>query len=668
MVCIFEGAAKHPNASGGGAFYRLLFATFAFFVCSAKLGASSQSLIKLPIEVTGENGTTESVVVCIPGDDTRPVRSLWLQIHGLEYAGMVSVRVNESAWVSLNNDSATVAEPGRSYGGIGGGMTTLKLTVPIPAGTVDNGPNMLTFRFNGTNGVASGFRILAFNFLDSDGRALLPENTFVEEDPNSWEPPFRDAANRAAGRSLWQNAPLAANGLPNAPPIRAHCSDCHAQDGRDLKYFNFSNASIVARSRFHGLSELQGRQIASYIRSLALPNPGRPWNPPYQPGPGLDSQPVASWAAGAGLKWVLDSDLDTLPFLFGKDRAGVFAIVPANFTPNSNLNPREIPIAFSLPDWNHWLPRVHPVDAWGTHFESSAFAQLYAASDYAKVMAAGDAASFFDRWSKSRSQFLAPRLTAESKKWSPELAERFYAAELWQLVKTWEITQEFSLEGRGLRTWPDTIPAATAPAAVNIPDSANGMGGSALTNEYFNNAWYELQVVVNSGDHRHQRRLPVDWVYLAGRLQNLERLSNRPEPGRLLITVIKAMQSSDPNIGPENIDKGWRPDQNLDPRIMVDKAWAPMFAPLRSDMKQAITEALLSAWLDKTLQYPPASYFRLGLLASSYARPTDLRDISGGRAWEAAAEFRAAGVRGRLVDRLEEWGRKYNDLAGLFHY
>jgi hypothetical protein len=542
-------------------------------------------------------------------------------------------------------------------------VATLKLTVPLPvAANVVDGENTIRFRFNATDGVVSGFRILAFNFLDGDGRAVLPQETFVEEDPNTWEPPFRDAANVAAGRSLWDHARLTASGLPAAPPIRAHCSDCHAKDGRDLKYFNFSNASIVARSRFHGLSELQGKQIASYIRSLALPNPGRPWNPPYQPGPGLDSQPIANWAAGAGLPWVLDNDVDTLPFLFGKDRSGALAINPATFAPDGNLNPREIPIAFSLPDWNHWLPRVHPLDAWGKHFENSAFARLYA--DEGEK---GNSA-FFDRWTKARSQFLTPRLTPESKKWSPELTKEFYATELWQLVKTWEITQEFHLEERGQRTWPDTIPAATAPASVNIPDSANGMGGSALMNEYFNNAWYELQVVVNSGGHQHQGRLPLDWVYLTGHFQDLERVSHRPEPGRLLITVIKAMQSTDPAIGPENIEQGWRPDQSLDPRIMVDKGWAPMFTPLRPEIKQAITESLLTAWLDKTLGYPPATYFRLGLLAGSYTRPADLQGISGGRAWEAAAEFRAAGVRQPLVERLETWGRKYNDLAGLFHY
>jgi hypothetical protein len=47
-------------------------------------------------------------------------------------------------------------------------------------------------------------------------------------------------------------------------------------DGRDLKYFNFSNNSIITRSRFHGLTTLQGEQIAAYIRSLRFPNPGRP--------------------------------------------------------------------------------------------------------------------------------------------------------------------------------------------------------------------------------------------------------------------------------------------------------------------------------------------------------------------------------------------------------
>src|SRR5262249_36795865 len=193
------------------------------------------------------------------------------------------------------------------------------------------------------------------------------------DDPNSWKPPLTDPASLSAGRQLWQNGPLTANSFPNAGPIRAHCADCHARDGRDLKYFSYSNESIVARSRFHGLSELQGRQIASYIRSLTAPSPGRPWNPPYQPGPGLDAQPAANWAAGAGIGWVLENDSATLPSLFPPSAAPTMpALLPRitrdAFRPDGNLNPREIPIAFQLPDWNHWLPQIHPLDAWGPSF------------------------------------------------------------------------------------------------------------------------------------------------------------------------------------------------------------------------------------------------------------------------------------------------------------
>jgi hypothetical protein len=63
------------------------------------------------------------------------------------------------------------------------------------------------------------------------------------------------------------------------------------------------------------------------------------------------------------------------------------------------------------------------------------------------------------------------------------------------------------------------------------------MGGSALTNEYFNASWHELQILLNSGNHRH--RAPVDWIYLIGRLLDLYRVSQRPEPARLLVAVIE---------------------------------------------------------------------------------------------------------------------------------
>src|SRR5436853_81624 len=266
---------------------------------------TARERVSLPIEVLGADGTTASRTVTLDEAQSDSVRFLWLQTHGLHYASEASVQVHQSSWIPLNNETVTVSEPGKSYGGIGGGFATLVMTVALPKGTVVAGANTTRFRFNGTDGLASGYRVLAWNFLNGEGGKVLPPQEFVEDDPESWKAPLGDTASIVAGKELWQHAPLVASSLPNSPRIEARCADCHAQDGRDLKYFNFSNRSIVTRSMFHGLSELQGELVASYIRSLPVPNPGRPWNPPYQPGPGLDEQAISTWAAGAGLHWVL---------------------------------------------------------------------------------------------------------------------------------------------------------------------------------------------------------------------------------------------------------------------------------------------------------------------------------------------------------------------------
>ena len=75
---------------------------------------------KLPIEIMGADGSEVAVPIELPPDSARQVKSLWLQVHGLEYPDLASVCVNNAQWVSLNNHNAAVAQPGLSYGGIGG--------------------------------------------------------------------------------------------------------------------------------------------------------------------------------------------------------------------------------------------------------------------------------------------------------------------------------------------------------------------------------------------------------------------------------------------------------------------------------------------------------------------------------------------------------------------
>jgi hypothetical protein len=331
------------------------------------------------------------------------------------------------------------------------------------------------------------------------------------------------------------------------------------------------------------------------------------------------------------------------------------------------------------------------MDAWGNAFDRSEFAAMYGDGDKSdrkrslRSMLAHAAtrdadahliAPAFSRWTRARRAFLSQYANAKAN-WSPELTAKVYSTQLWELTKTWELTQEFGLEGQGEhlpggepepRTWCNTVPADTAPAEEHIPNGPAGVGGSALGNEYLSASWYELQIILNSGNHRHRDRAPVDWVYVIGHFHDLYALSHEPEPVRLLVAVTKALQSTDPHAGPADLSQGWRPELGIDPRIMISPRWAPEFTPLPFETRRALTESMLSAWMDKNLQYSLAEYLPIPTIQRDYHPPDVYSDISGGRVWQAAQQFRAAGVSNEVVGRLENWGSAYMDRAVRLQY
>lgn len=356
-------------------------------------GGPVANAITLPIEVLGPAGTQRRIAVDLP--DVSAVRWLYLRCHACGYRDhrldadpalvKASVRVNggpaialkhytgaaEGGGSAVGNPEIVLLGAAAAYGGIGGSFHTVDLLVPVRG--LRPGRNEIEFEHRDARPPSIGFRIVRMNLLRSPSLAdaLLGDRDFVRDDPRAWTAPLPSAADIANGRRLW----LARNILhdpfvdaldgdgPITGDIRAACADCHALDARDLKYFNFSNASIIERARFHGLSQTDGEQIASYVRSrgVAVVAEAAPWNPPYQPGAGSDARPVHAWAAGAGIDAVLASDRDMEPFLFpaGTTNAAVRAVV-SRF---ARLNLRELPIALQLPDWNQWLPSLHPLDA-----------------------------------------------------------------------------------------------------------------------------------------------------------------------------------------------------------------------------------------------------------------------------------------------------------------
>ncbi len=570
--------------------------------------------IALPIEVLGEGGTTVAVTFDLA--DASGADTLSFTCHRCGYrdsgtnperGAKASVSLNGGPFVALTDETVTVADPEVRYGGIAGAWATVRGRLPME-GFVE-GENELVFRYEGTDGFSIGYRILALDVLAGD-EPLIDPSAFRDDDPRLWESPSSDPADVEAGAALWYGStPLVESPLDDTE-LRASCSDCHAADGHDLKYFNFSNHSIIERSRFHGLSETEGRQIASYVRSLPGPAPvqARPWNPPYQPGSGLDARPVEEWAAGAGLEAVLEHDAEMLDVLF-PDGTSEEAIADAVST-RGTLNVREQPIALQLPDWNAWLPEIHPVDVWGESIREHEVYQAY--EDTLTALADGGAERMRtdDEAVRSREllrDVLDPfraavgrfnrgggpqpcRNTAvheseamqllgmpsspppESEWGDPTVCERpMRSISHWSAVKHWEVMQRFGLEDATAdvypygeaRGWPGSQRQVFELAPHRIGnDSFTFAHLTRAQGAYFNTAWYQLQVILNAGNRDPVNHRPPDWKYQMDHLFHSHRLNEHPQPLRYAQTLIEMHQNLDmrPPDGAEPADPDRYPD------------------------------------------------------------------------------------------------------------
>src|SRR5207244_11714565 len=108
----------------------------------------------------------------IPAGPNLSGANLWLKIHGLQYETQASLQLNGGAWTPINTSTVTLLGLANTYGGIGGGFHTLQMTMPLATAAVTTGTNTISFRFNGTDGRVSGFRVLGFNIQDADGNSL----------------------------------------------------------------------------------------------------------------------------------------------------------------------------------------------------------------------------------------------------------------------------------------------------------------------------------------------------------------------------------------------------------------------------------------------------------------------------------------------------------------
>jgi len=589
--------------------------------------------VTLPVEVMGADGTTVSIT--IDGSNLGSADSLYLKAHSIGYpshytndrgytVNKASVRFNSGSWTDVTSSNGVVCrQPEEEYGCIDGPMHTIRFEFAVNdiGGSLSDGQNTLEFRVNyplsgdrnndAPGDVSSGYRILGVEARDTQNNDLIDNTNFVWDDPSTsprYQIPsgYDNSSDISAGENLWTSRNILVD-YWNGPQIVASCSDCHAREGRDLEYFAFSNKSIVTRSQFHGLTENEGKQIAAYIRNnyrnglkdrdtgQSYEPPGRPWHPPYQPGltaagtrseteSRLNGQKFGNissqyWAAGAGNQWVLDHDSTMMEFWWGAngiESQNGFGYDDVAIT--DAINVRRLPIALQYPDWNEWLPEVHPLDMYGSEFtnfidnrgnpgpwqryqdESLTSFSFEAIRDC--MAANNDDASqcgldiqqglkaIVNQTERFRGTFPSPE---------PDMKIGYtnatYNLKRWQAAKQWELIHKYDLMDEADHAIPSatvTPPLAWASKRRDVFNHAAHILGENLKgptdgyhDPYFDTAWYDLQIILNDGRGYTTSLQPQDWKYHFGHIYGESSVYDTPQALRYMRSYVRLIQNAE---------------------------------------------------------------------------------------------------------------------------
>jgi len=486
-----------------------------------------------------------------------------------------------------------------------------------------DGTNEVSFRFNDADGKTIGYRVLAMEVRQSGVNQM---RALTVDDPATWTPISTDPSAINAGSNAWFSTTIKERGTN----IVAKCTDCHHRNGRDLRYFNFSDKSIIERSVFHGLSRATATNIASYIRNLpyTYETNARPWNPPYQPGPGIDALPVRSWAAGMGLQWVQDDGTNALAYIF----PGGINTNALNLT--NIVNAREIPLTIQFPSWNKWLPKIHPLDQFPTWYATNDYTTYYTFIRTNMASRSGtNAAIYF----KARSSPWDDRSTPEP--WvKPAKTDPTYATwaayerdrRHWRAVKVWEIMQDWELEeyGTNLTVFPAVPNGAVqnhrrwfhgeifrlGPHVVGTPTSDSFAGESAQ--------WYQLQLVLNDGNRQNGSIVPIDWGYQHALNQSTwDNPTNLITYDALVLNIIKGSEVGVNGFTPlksGTSPHGFNPlkadTYRLRSQFMIGR-----YAIVPEETRRAVTEAVILPWLQYCESFTKSQWTANGWLSGNNA-------------------------------------------------
>jgi mono/diheme cytochrome c family protein len=650
-----------------------------------------------PVEVYGGHSiasVTQSLYLPTAPNGTV---TLEIQVHNVRWDGQASVKVNNMTPTVIDNTNCYVPNTiVKMWGGITGGFDVVTCRIlRLPPNSITQGANTITWYYNGTDGRVAGYRVLSFQLIDSTPTSLIPAAEFYYTPPSSFVAPYTDQTNITAGHNLFTSGTLSGYVNGSYVTLNAHCSSCHvadlkngAEDGYDLRYFNYSPYVIRQRSMFHGLTQKEGDQIASYILSLtSQPNPGLPWNPPYQPGSGLDSGPISSWSAGAGLSAVAVDD----SAMGSNCLSGM-----SSWTQSTYVNSRETCIDLQLPTWNAWLPEVAPQDAWpgnttdtcsrfptGDPRHCEAFTSDAAYNCYTTIASKlqPSASSYsenllvFAEWQSALyTRFLTEGVGGywNSVGWTQPSRQSIYSAARWGMVKQWELNQLFGLEGYSSTAfagfsperaaWYGNAAFITSPNLQHIPYGPGLGNGTDVALAYLSYAWYTLELILNDGNGSLAGNNPIDYPYVTAYIYSdgtIQRLNE------YMYWSWKALQGEaahyantgkDPSYG-SLYGIAW---SYLSPQFILDKLG--VIGHLTNSQVLALTQPYLYAWYNTYSTFTASQYCSGGWISNCTNGPSsdDPANLSpvflGGALWYMLPGYYSLGVDRSLIINLQNFG------------
>jgi hypothetical protein len=251
--------------------------------------------------------------------------------------------------------------------------------------------------------------------------------------------------------------------------------------------------------------------------------------------------------------------------------------------------------------------------------------------------------------------------------WTPATVDQMYSLPQWGMVKTWEMMNEFQLEGfpqsifgptAEPRAWYSKLPFFASPHMLKMPTSgvAGLRNGRQATYVYLSYIWYHLQLILNDSNGQQQDHFPIDWTYVYGFIKDMGGLSS-PQAGMHTMWFIKGLQEDNP-LTPDAGLEGWQP--NLPYLLsLIRMEWvAEDWTGVSPATRIPVLESATRAWLSEVTRFTPQQFYK-----GAWASPTEVPAHGmpfgdfGAQTWYTIPQLRYAGVNQTLINQLAAWAQ-----------